>query len=154
MVDIVLFCLDQDWLKKKNLLDLFPPFSRMPNISYSFKSKRLAVGARNGQVAIYDLKQGRTQMLNAHTHPVTVLHFSEDGKLLATYAYADSMLNVWQISSSMFGISQTPKLVNGWPAISSSLQSRAHSSYIRLEWVGSKTITLHMPGGVECKFAI
>lgn len=28
VVDIVLFCLDQDWLKKKNLLDLFPPFSR------------------------------------------------------------------------------------------------------------------------------
>lgn len=72
----------------------------MPNISYSFKSKRLAVGARNGQVAIYDLKQGRTQMLNAHTHPVTVLHFSEDGKLLATYAYADSMLNVWQVSQA------------------------------------------------------
>lgn len=73
----------------------------MTNISYSFKTKRLAVGARNGQVAIYDLKQGRTQMLNAHTHPVTVLHFSEDGKLLATYAYADSMLNVWQVNEEL-----------------------------------------------------
>ena len=147
-------------------------FCRIPNISYSFKSKRLAVGARNGQVAIYDLKQGRTQMLNAHTHPVTVLHFSEDGKLLATYAYADSVLNVWQvrqcsitsmskwlhifqISSSMFGISQTPKLVNGWPAIlGHGPQTRLHSTFIRLEWVGSKNITLHMPGGVECKFSI
>lgn len=28
VVDIVLFCLDQDRLKKKNLLELFPPFSR------------------------------------------------------------------------------------------------------------------------------
>lgn len=71
----------------------------IPNISYSFKSKRLAVGARNGQVAVYDLKQGRTQIVNAHTHPVTVLNFSEDGKLLATYAYADSVLNVWQVST-------------------------------------------------------
>lgn len=49
-------------------------------------------------MAIYDLKQGRTQMLNAHSHPVTVLQFSDDGKLLATYAYADSILNVWQVS--------------------------------------------------------
>ena len=78
-------------------------------------------------MAIYDLKQGRTQLLNAHSHPVTVLQFSDDGKLLATYAYADSILNVWQvrkqassvcvmtlldyfiqISNSMFGISQMP----------------------------------------------
>ena len=35
---------------------------RMPNISYSFKTKRLAVGARSGQVGLYDLKQGRTQV--------------------------------------------------------------------------------------------
>ena len=28
VVDIVLFCLDQDRLKKRNLLELFPPFSR------------------------------------------------------------------------------------------------------------------------------
>ena len=39
------------------------------------------------------------QMLNAHTHPVTVLMFSEDGKLLATYAYGDSTLSVWQVSN-------------------------------------------------------
>lgn len=80
------------------VLTVDPLHCRIPNISYSLKSKRLAVGARNGQVAIYDLKAGRTQMLNAHTHAVTVLHFSEDGKLLATYAYADSVLNVWQVS--------------------------------------------------------
>jgi len=35
---------------------------RIPNISYSAKTKRLAVGARSGQVGIYDLKQGRTQV--------------------------------------------------------------------------------------------
>ena len=37
-------------------------------------------------------------MLNAHNHPVTVLMFSEDGKMLATYAYGDSALSVWQVS--------------------------------------------------------
>lgn len=77
---------------------LFPLTTfRISSISYSFKCKRLAVGARNGQVAVYDLKQGKTQMLNAHSHPVTVLLFSDDGKLLATYSYGDSRLCVWQV---------------------------------------------------------
>jgi len=73
---------------------------RMTSISYSFKSKRLSVGARNGQVAIYDLKQGRTQMLNAHPHVVTALHFSDDGKMLATSSYGDSRLCVWQVRNN------------------------------------------------------
>ncbi len=37
------------------------------------------------------------QMMLVHAHPVTVLQFSDDGKLLATYAYGDSMLSVWQV---------------------------------------------------------
>ena len=53
----------------------------------------------------------------------------------------------------MFGISQAPKLMNSWPAISGP-HTNMHSTSIRLEWLGSKTITLHMPGGVECKCSI
>ena len=37
-------------------------------------------------------------MLNAHSHSVTVLVFSDDGKMLATYAYGDSKVIVWQVS--------------------------------------------------------
>ncbi len=70
---------------------------RIPNISYSPKSRRLAVGGRAGQVVVYDLKQGRTQTVQSHKHPVTTLVFSDDGKLLATYSYADSLLSVWQV---------------------------------------------------------
>jgi WD40 repeat protein len=44
------------------------------------------------------LKQSRVQMLNAHSHSVTVLVFSDDGKMLATYAYGDSKVIVWQVS--------------------------------------------------------
>ena len=47
---------------------LFHP--RMPNISYSQKTKRLAVGARSGQVGIYDLKQGRTQVRPCDHHVI------------------------------------------------------------------------------------
>lgn len=153
VVDIVLFCLDPDQLKKRNFLELFPAFAKMSNISYSPKTKRLAVGARSGQVGLYDLKQGRTQMMNAHSHAVTVLMFSEDGKLLATYAYGDSTLSMWQIGTSLFGINQTPRFVNSWPAISSSSAS-SYINYVRLEWSGSRSIILHMPGGVECKYSL
>ena len=73
---------------------------RLPNVSYSAKNRRLAVGARSGQVGVYDLKQRKTQMVNAHTHEVTVLCFSEDGKFLASYSYGDSMLRIWQVSTS------------------------------------------------------
>ena len=66
-------------------------------MSYTVKTKRLAVGARSGQVGVYDLKQRKTNMVNAHNHPVTVLCFSEDGKLLATYSYGDSTLSIWHV---------------------------------------------------------
>ena len=37
------------------------------------------------------------QMINAYSHSVSVLTFSDDGKLLATYSYGDSKLQVWQV---------------------------------------------------------
>lgn len=40
-----------------------------------------------------------TQMLNAHRYAITALNFSDDGKMLATYAYGDSTLNIWLVSS-------------------------------------------------------
>lgn len=45
-------------------------FFRMPNISYSHKTRRLA---RSGQVGIYDMKQGGMQKLVAHFYAMTVL---------------------------------------------------------------------------------
>ena len=36
-------------------------------------------------------------MINAYSHSVSVLTFSDDGKLLATYSYGDSKLQVWQV---------------------------------------------------------
>ena len=39
------------------------------------------MGGRAGQVVVYDLKQGRTQTVQSHKHPVTTLVFSDDGYL-------------------------------------------------------------------------
>ena len=73
VVDILLFCMDTERLKKeKNLMDNFPLFKksvnvytctvytltlfRLPIVSYCTKSRCMAVGAQSGRVAIYDLK--------------------------------------------------------------------------------------------------
>ena len=38
------------------------------------------------------------QILNAHSYPITALNFSDDGKMLATYAYGDSTISIWVVS--------------------------------------------------------
>ena len=58
-----------------------------------------------------------------------------------------------QLGTSLFGLNQAPKMVNSWPAISSGSPTN-YSHYVRLEWSGSRTIILHMPGGVECKYSL
>ena len=38
------------------------------------------------------------QILNAHSYPITALNFSDDGKMLGTYAYGDSTISIWMVS--------------------------------------------------------
>ncbi|XP_019855598.1 PREDICTED: WD repeat-containing protein 7-like [Amphimedon queenslandica] len=155
VADIALYCLDQDELKRKNFNDLFPSLTRLPNVSYSLRTKRLAVGAGSGQIGIYDLKQRKTQMINAHSHQVIVLSFSEEGKYLATYSYGDSMLKVWQISTSILSgvINSAPKCIHNWPAISNTTTATNYN-YVRIEWTSNKSVVLHMPGGIEYKYSL
>ena len=60
-----------------------------------------------------------------------------------------------QVGSSYLGgvISQNPKCLHSWPAISSS-SSSTYSSYVRLEWASSKIIVLYMPGGIEYRYSL
>ena len=60
----------------------------------------------------------------------------------------------FQLGTSLFGINQTPKLVNSWPAVQSGGSPTNYSNYVRLEWSGSRSVVLHMPGGVECKYSL
>ncbi len=53
------------------------------------------MGGRAGQVVVYDLKQGRTQTVQSHKHPVTTLVFSDDGKLLLRRLIALWYVCVW-----------------------------------------------------------
>jgi len=42
------------------------------------------------------------QILNAHSYPITALNFSDDGKMLATYAYGDSTISIWVVSGMCY----------------------------------------------------
>ena len=73
VIDILLFCINAELLKKeRQLLEAYPVFKklarwfsvslfdllliRLPIVSYCAKNRCLAVGAQTGRVAIYDLK--------------------------------------------------------------------------------------------------
>ena len=72
---------------------LLQPSNRLThNVSYSQRTRKLAVGSKSGRVCIYDFKHFNCDSINAHASAVTALQLSEDGKQLASYAHGDSAL--------------------------------------------------------------
>ena len=70
-MDIVIHCLDHNHLKMKSLSEVFPSIQKFPNVSYCAATKRIAVGARNGQMAIYELNTPqKTQLIMAHARGI------------------------------------------------------------------------------------
>lgn len=59
----------------------------------------ILVGAHNGHLAIYELRQNKCQMIPAHAQPVTALAFSPDGKYLVSYSCSENKLSFWQTST-------------------------------------------------------
>lgn len=101
VMDITLHCLDGNEMKNKHLQDLFPAICKFNQVSHCFGTRRIAVGASNGHLAIYELRHNKCQMIPAHTNPVTALAFSPDGKFLVSYASGDNRLSFWQTSTGM-----------------------------------------------------
>jgi hypothetical protein len=62
-VDIVLHCLDPGHLKTRGLADVFPAVCRFNQVSHCPSTRRIAVGAKNGQVALYELRSQKCQVV-------------------------------------------------------------------------------------------
>ena len=62
----------------------------------------ILVGASNGHLAIYELRQNKCQMIPAHNQPITALAFSPDGKYLVSYSCNENKLSFWQTSTGSF----------------------------------------------------
>ncbi|XP_058957574.1 WD repeat-containing protein 7 [Pocillopora verrucosa] len=156
VVDIVVYCLDQRQLKEKGMTELFPGLCRFNMVSYSPQSRRLAVGAKNGQLALYDLRSSRCQMVSAHSSQVTALSFSPDDRVLASYSFGDSKICFWQTGSSLFGmLGSSLRCVRSYTTVSPSPKmSPALLKLIRLVWINHKNVILLMADGTEYKYSV
>lgn len=97
--DIILHCVDMHDLKAKGLQEVCPALCKYNQVSHCSVSRRIATGATNGHLAVYELRQSKCQMIPAHSHPVTALAFSPDGKFLASYSCEENKLAFWQTST-------------------------------------------------------
>jgi len=68
-------------------------------VSHCPATRRIAVGGRGGQLALYELRGNvKCQTVSAHSAPVTALAFSPEGKFLVSYSCSENKLCFWQVS--------------------------------------------------------
>ncbi|XP_078576375.1 WD repeat-containing protein 7-like isoform X4 [Branchiostoma floridae x Branchiostoma japonicum] len=160
VMDITVHCLDAAQLKQKGLQETFPAICRFNMVSYDNHSRRIAVGARNGYLALYDQKTAKCQMIAAHGAPVMAVAFSPDGRHLATYSYQENKLLFWQMAAGLFGMmsGSSIKCIRSHdtrPARAGSNTSlNSLLKGVRLVWITQKNVIVLTGDGSEQKFSV
>ena len=154
VMDIVLHCVDHNHLKSKPLAEVFQPLGAFPQVGHCAQTRRIAVGTASGQLAMYELRASKVQMIAAHQGSVVAVAFAPDGKNLATYGDSDSRLCFWQTSTGMFGLgnaqTKCTRTYNTPSLTKASSWNPLHSP--KLVWISAKTVTLMLPDGTEHRF--
>lgn len=120
-MDIILHCLDPGQLKTKGLQDVFPVVCKFNQVSHCPATRRIAgncceykysssnlqkssflVGASNGSLTLYELRQTKCTTISAHSAAITAAAFSPDGKYLVSYACGENKLCFWQSSTGKY----------------------------------------------------
>ncbi|KAF6725822.1 WD repeat-containing protein 7 [Oryzias melastigma] len=65
VMDIIMYCIEGSLVKKKGLQECFPAICKFYMVGYCDRSHRIAVGARQGSVALYDVRTGKCQVGSA-----------------------------------------------------------------------------------------
>lgn len=134
------------------------------------------MGASNGHLAIYELRQNKCQMIPAHTNPITALAFSPDGKFLVSYSCGENRLSFWQTStgmfaheldyntiflhfscsSGMFGLGQSQtRCIKGYSTAPIPDVTRLNPMRLaKLIWINNRTVTLMLADGSETRFQV
>lgn len=65
VMDIVLHCVDPGHLKSRGLSEVFPSICGFPQVSHCPHTRRIATGAKNGSIAMYELRAYKCQVSNS-----------------------------------------------------------------------------------------
>lgn len=157
-VDIVIHCLDHQQLKTRGLGEIFPAICKFLNVTYCTATRRIAVGAKNGNLAIYELKTPKSQIIPAHGAAVTACCFSPDGKYLATYSAGENKISFWLTASGgLFGLGNAQtrcvRTFNS-PPMSDSVRATGPMKMARLIWVANKSVILMFADGSEHRYTV
>ncbi|XP_065512191.1 WD repeat-containing protein 7 isoform X1 [Caloenas nicobarica] len=163
VMDIIMYCLEGSLVKKKGLQECFPAICRFYMVSYYERSHRIAVGARHGSVALYDIRTGKCQTIHGHKGPITAVAFAPDGRYLATYSNSDSHLCFWQMNTSLLGsigmLNSAPQLrcIKTYqvpPVQPASPGSHNALRLARLIWTSNRNVILMAHDGKEHRFMV
>uniref|UniRef100_A0A8C6UMV4 WD repeat domain 7 n=1 Tax=Neogobius melanostomus TaxID=47308 RepID=A0A8C6UMV4_9GOBI len=163
VMDIIMYCIEGGLVKKKGLQECFPAITRFYMVGYCDRSHRIAVGARQGSVALYDVRTGKCQNIHGHKGPITAVSFAPDGRYLATYSNADSHISFWQMNTSLLGsigmLNSAPQLrcIKTYqvpPVQPASPGSQNHLKLARLIWTSNRNVILMAHDGKEHRFMV
>jgi len=163
VMDIIMYCLEGSLVKKKGLQECFPAICRFYMVSYYERNHRIAVGARHGSVALYDIRTGKCQTIHGHKGPVTAVAFAPDGRYLATYSNTDSHISFWQMNTSLLGsigmLNSAPQLrcIKTYqvpPVQPASPGSHSALRLARLIWTSNRNVILMAHDGKEHRFMV
>lgn len=65
-MDIMLHCIDPTQLKVRPLSEVSPAISKFSQVSHCSISRRIAVGTKNGHIALYELRSSKCQVLRLY----------------------------------------------------------------------------------------
>uniref|UniRef100_A0A8D0CM27 WD repeat domain 7 n=1 Tax=Scleropages formosus TaxID=113540 RepID=A0A8D0CM27_SCLFO len=163
VMDIIMYCIEGSLVKKKGLQECFPAICRFYMVGYCDRSHRIAVGARQGSVALYDVRTGKCQHIHGHKGPITAVSFAPDGRYLATYSNADSHISFWQMNTSLLGsigmLNSAPQLrcIKTYqvpPVQPASPGSQNALKLARLIWTSNRNVILMAHDGKEHRFMV
>eukprot|EP00051_Salpingoeca_urceolata_P002375 m.49544 g.49544 ORF g.49544 m.49544 type:complete len:1232 (-) comp12086_c0_seq1:26-3721(-) len=165
IVDCIMKCLDPSTPKIREqcqqiaTLSLQEMVQTYPMMSYHSQSNRMAVGYNNGHVIIYDLKTvTKWQSFAAHSHGITAIGLSNDGKMLATFSLEEATVRIWQVSGALFGIlGSSAKCQATHPVPGTQLAQLTESDTVerlQLVWTSRQRVTLFVPNLVEISFDV
>ncbi|XP_035210198.1 WD repeat-containing protein 7-like isoform X2 [Stegodyphus dumicola] len=156
VMDIVIHCLDHTQLKARGLKETFPAICRFYNVTYCSSTRRIAVGAKSGTLAIYELRASKSQTISAHAAAINACAFSPDGKFLASYSNQENKLCFWQTATGLFGLgnAQTRCIrTYNTPLLNEAVKNNP-LRMARLQWAGNKVVSLITDDNLEYRFSV